>query len=269
MLEAKLREDNTFVTLTYRDGEVPTVVDKSTGEVLMSLRPVDTQNWLKRLRKAIEPRKVRYYVVGEYGDTTQRPHYHVALFGYPSCAFIQSRFSRSRSRCCASCDLILDTWGHGQVYLGSLEQSSAGYIAGYVTKKMTGKDDIRLRGRYPEFARMSLRPGIGADFMDEIASSLMEFNLVDRQADVPSSLRHGSRLLPLGRYLQRRLRKRVGKDEAAPEAVLQAVEEELRPLRSVAFDNSRSFKAEIIKAADGKVANMEARNRLFKKRGTL
>lgn len=268
MLEAGLRKDNCFVTLTYADDKLPTVVDKY-GEVRSTLKPKDLQDWLKRFRKAISPDKVRFYAVGEYGDVSSRPHYHVALFGFPNCAWIQSRYSKSRSKCCTFCDTIRDTWGHGQVYLGTLEQSSAGYIAGYVTKKMTARDDERLQGRAPEFGRMSRRPGVGADAMDDVASTFMEFDLDTTQADVPSALRHGSRELPLGRYLQRRLRERVGKDAEAPASVLAQVEEELSPLRVAAFDGSRSFKAEIVKAGDGKVANMESRNRVFKKRGNL
>lgn len=134
---------------------------------------------------------------------------------------------------------------------------------------MTSKTDPRLNGRYPEFARMSLRPGIGADFMHDVASTLLEFNLENTQDDVPSSLRHGSRNLPLGRYLRRRLRTLVGKEANAPQATLDAIAEEMRPLREIAFDTSRSFKEVAVEASKGKVLQIESRDKIFKQRKTL
>lgn len=263
MLESLQHGDNAFVTLTYDDEHLP-----FTPEGLANLNPKHVQDWLKRIRKTWEPRKLRFYAVGEYGDVTERPHYHVALFGYPSCRFGFTSPNRD-GKCCPQCDAVRSTWGHGNILVGTLEVNSAQYIAGYVTKKLTAKDDYRLQGRHPEFARMSLRPGIGADAMHDVASVLMQFNLEETQVDVPSSLRHGSRLLPLGRYLRRKLRQYVGKDEKTPQEVLDAMVEEMRPLRQAAFDNSESFAQAIIKAADGKVARLEAKQRLNRKRKPL
>lgn len=265
MLESLLNEDNSFLTLTYEDTRIE---NSSTG--FPTLNPTHLKNWLKRFRKEISPLKIRYYAVGEYGDQTQRPHYHVALFNYPTCRFGRTRHSRVGHKvCCAQCEMVYQTWGYGNIDLGGLSAESAAYVAGYVTKKMTSKLDHRLNGRYPEFARMSLKPGIGGDFMHDVASSLMEFNLEDRMDDVPSSLRHGSRVLPLGRYLRRRLRKFMGWQEDAPQATLDQMAEELRSLRESAFDNSRSFKSEIIQAADNKVLQMETKNRIYKRKVTL
>lgn len=264
MLEAGGHVDNCFVTLTYEDKHVPLNKDKQ-----MILKPKDMQDWLKRLRKAVEPAKIRYFGVGEYGDTTWRPHYHLALFGFPTCQYGVSRYGKLYSNCCVNCDLVRDTWGKGMVKLGELNVSSAQYVCGYVTKKMTSVDDPRLKGVPPEFARMSLRPGIGAFAMDDVAETLERFNLVETQVDVPSTLRHGDRLWPLGRYLQRRLRKNVNKEEAAPQAVLDRIKEELQPLRDSAFNNSRSFKKEIVMAADVAVRNRKARRLIKKQRRDL
>jgi len=49
-----------------------------------SLIKRDVQLFVKRLRKDQDARglaKIRYYLVGEYGDQTKRPHYHAAIFG--------------------------------------------------------------------------------------------------------------------------------------------------------------------------------------------
>lgn len=182
MIEALSHESASFVTLTYEDERLP-----DAGEVV----PDHLQRWLKRVRKNIGP--CRFYAVGEYGDYSERPHYHVALFG------LGPEFA----------DGYQITWRDGYTYTGDLTIASAAYIAGYVTKKMTSKDDARLGGRHPEFARMSLRPGIGALGIGSVAEALSNkvgWNEVTRIGDVPNVLQHGGAKMPFGRYLKRRLR---------------------------------------------------------------
>ena len=98
MLESYEYSDNTMVTLTYDDEHLPRL-DDGRG----TLVPKDFQDWLKRFRKAVEPRRVRYFGVGEYGDQLWRPHYHVILFNYPTCSFGLSRYSKTRVSCCSFC----------------------------------------------------------------------------------------------------------------------------------------------------------------------
>lgn len=214
-----------FVTLTYED--MPADRSVSVAEL---------QLWLKRLRKYLSPRRVRYFCVGEYGDRSWRPHYHAALFGLGPC----SAGGVGVGECeCAACSAVRQTWGFGHVMVAPLTKASAQYIAGYVTKKMTSNRDERLDGRSPEFARMSLRPGIGADAMWDVASVLLRYGLETR-GDVPAQLRYGATVLPLGRYLQKKLRIMVGKDEKAPPEALQEGANKLSILRSFAFANDRS-----------------------------
>jgi len=136
--EQRSHEFSSFATLTYADEHLPR------GQTVV---PKHTQDWLKRLRDLLGPtRPIRYYLVGEYGDESQRPHYHAALFGLSHLEH----------------ETLARSWPMGHTLLGTLTKESAQYVAGYVTKKMTAPDDPRLNGRHPEFARMSLRPGIGA-----------------------------------------------------------------------------------------------------------
>lgn len=132
---------------------------------------------------------------------------------------------------------------------------------------MTAFDDPRLYGRHPEFARMSLRPGIGFHAMHEVASTLMEFNLETPSGDVPSALAHGKRVLPLGRYLRRSLRSMVGKEREAPDATLKEQEPEMLALReaSKTDPDAISLKAQILKVNAPKVLQMKARAQIFKK----
>lgn len=264
LLEALQYKENCFVTLTYggTDGTEPT-----------TLIPEHPRNFLKRIRKSIEPRKLRFYLVGEYGDKTDRPHYHIALFNHPTCSQGNTQYNRHGIKCCSTCQSISEIWGHGHILLGRLEPHSAAYIAGYVTKKMTRTDDIRLGNRHPEFARMSLRPGIGYDAMHEYASALLQY--ANDEDDVPAALRHGRKLLPLGRYLTRTARKLTGRPIDAPQTTIQKAQERLLDLQADAINacsgkNMGQFRREvfknlIIEKYKGKVASLEARNKIYRK----
>lgn len=243
MLETARSQANAFVTLTYSPESLPT-----DG----SLKPADLRAFLNRLRTAYRRAydlKFRYFAVGEYGDSTLRPHYHIALFNYPSCSWGRSRYS-TRPSCCESCDRIRDAWGLGNIDVGTLGPESAAYISGYVVKKLTGKNNPLLKGRHNEFARMSLKPGIGAHFVDHIASTLIQHDLEHSIPDVPAALRHGKRILPLGRYLRKRLRKAIGRDEKTPQVVLEAQAQELQDLRQIAWDAQTPL-SEVIKMQNG------------------
>lgn len=222
MLEAMQHEASSFVTLTYRDADLPSDY---------SLQPGDLQGWLKRLRQRVaarEGRQIRFFAVGEYGDRTLRPHYHAALFGYAGCQLS----SMTKGECtCRQCSVVRETWGRGHTMVGYLTVKSAQYITGYVAKKMTRPDNPALQGRHPEFARMSLRPGIGAGAVPDVASAIMRWKL-EHRGDVPVSLRHGSNEMPLGKYLRRMLRKHVGLDENAPPEVIEALRAGLLPVQA-------------------------------------
>lgn len=174
----------------------------------LELRPSDTQKFLKRLRRLYEPARLRYYLCGEYGDKTFRPHYHAALFGV---SVLDHHF-------------VDKAWGLGFVQLGELNATTAMYIAGYVCKKMTDKEDPRLMGRHPEFARMSRRPhGIGQGACASIAKGLVEAGgsaALLKRGDVPETVRIDGKELPLGRYLRRQVRDSVGWDESCPKEVV-------------------------------------------------
>lgn len=270
MLEAQMHPSNVFVTLTYEDGSLP-----MSSRGLATLEPKHMQNWLKRLRKSVEPTRLRFYAVGEYGDESWRPHYHAALFNFPACirgvTFRRPGSTRADwANCCSACHLVGETWGKGDVEVGVLEPSSAGYLAGYVSKKMTRSDDVRLNGRFPEFSRMSRKPGIGYEAVHNVAESVWRHRLLEEKLDdVPGSLRHGSREQPLGRYLTKALRKQCGRDENAPESVVRKYQEELQPVRQAAFDASQSFADALAQANAQKVKNFGARKNIYRQRKTL
>lgn len=267
MLESLSHTHSAFVSLTYDQDHVP-----ADG----SVDPKHFQDFLKRLRKAIYPAKVRYYGVGEYGDELGRPHYHAILFGFQTCLYGRSRYSLYKN-CCSQCDLIRDVWKWGLVDLGTVTIDSANYVCGYVTKKMTKKGDPRLLGKHPEFARMSLRPGIGALSMKQVCDVLVSMHgadLITRTGDVPDVLQHGSKKLPLGRYLRRKLREMYGFEETGtPKEALLKLSQEMCQLFESELDLAGGSYKEMFKrrreTKAQKVRNLTARHKLFNKKGQL
>lgn len=239
MLESVQHDQSSFLTLTYDDEHLP---------LGHTLQPDHIKSWLKKFRERLRyaydtrnpdmfyilPRTIRYFIVGEYGDQTQRPHYHAALFGFPPC-FYFSTPSRGKQCSCPSCHVVRDTWGQGHIMLGTLTHDSAQYIAGYVTKKMTSPDDPRLKGRFPEFARMSNRPGIGAYDLEPLSTALSSVHgttFISETFDVPSELRFAGSKMPLGRYIKRKLREELGFVETStPTEILQALRQEMSNVR--------------------------------------
>lgn len=100
--------------------------------------------------------------------------------------------------------------------VAGLSVKSAMYIAGYVVKGMTHSLDPRLDGRVPEFARMSLNPGLGALAMERVALDLEKYSL-----PVPLGLRHGEKIFPLGRYLRNNIARRIS--DGSPEGIKKAL----------------------------------------------
>lgn len=282
LLESFFHDAVSFVTLTYSDECLP-----KGG----TLAPGDAQKWLKRLRKALYPRKVRFYLVGEYGDQSERPHYHAAIFGLAGCLHFplaEQKFDRRKCQC-QSCAIVRSTWNNEKAKTGGitdcahLTRESAQYICGYVTKKMTKKDDARLRGRFPEFARSSNRPGIGAQAMEKLTDFVLSedgANDLILTGDVPRSLRHGGKKLPLGRYLRRKLREYAGfKEVGGQKEVLQQIKKEVSELLRGVLDIEKyssnpevrkaQVKAALEKVNGQKIRSLEARHKIFSQKGEL
>jgi len=174
--EASLHKLNCFVTLTYSPSNLP-----SGG----SLRYRDFQLFMKRLRKQTKI-PIRYFVCGEYGEALSRPHYHACLFGvdFPD-KVPTTLLGRSGGYRSAFLDRV---WGLGHCHVGDLNVRSAGYAARYVLKKITGQMADRhyqradrdgvLHRVAPEFARMSLRPGVGAGWLGKFRGDVFNRDFV-------------------------------------------------------------------------------------------
>ncbi len=214
ILEAELQPDNCFLTLTYSDEHLPKEFhNKKTGQIYAdnSVNPYHHELFIKSLREVYSRRynkTFRFFGVGEYGDKTQRPHYHYALFGFPACTRVYKRGQRFDQCKCLSCNLVLEAWKKGNIFNGQLNKDSAAYVAQYVTKKMTSDNSEYqsnyLQGRYPEFKRQSLKPGLAFNYISEVATQLTNANIHEYNL-LPRHLQHGTKKMPLGRYLSDKL----------------------------------------------------------------
>lgn len=167
--EAKCYERNCFITLTYDNEHLPPD---------LSLRYRDFQKFMRRLRKVF--RGVRFFMCGEYGEGLGRPHYHACLFNYdfPDKLY----FKRVGDSTLYTSALLERLWPFGFSLIGDVSFESAAYVARYCVKKVTGRNAGSyyalldkesgevIASRTPEFGRMSLRPGIGAPWLEKFAS---------------------------------------------------------------------------------------------------
>jgi len=178
MHEASSWPANCFVTLTYARDALPPDA---------SLEHRDFQLFMKRLRKHLA-RPVRFYMCGEYGPLNLRPHFHACLFNVD---FRDDRVPAGKS---GSGSVFYDSallsrlWGHGRVSVQDLTKETAGYCARYIMKKVLGPDSEKayesidadgvITMRRPEYAAMSLKPGIGFSWFDRYSRDCFPHDFV-------------------------------------------------------------------------------------------
>lgn len=132
---------------------------------------------MRRLRKLYAGRKIRFFMCGEYGTTTGRAHFHACLFNVRFADAVHWKQSEaSGAPWIYSSRTLSGLWDKGHASVGELNAQTAAYTARYVMKKVTGKladahysqvdSDGVITQLEPEFCRMSLKPGIGAQWFD-------------------------------------------------------------------------------------------------------
>lgn len=169
MLELEYHDSAYFVTLTYDDEHIPTSLysDPETGEAYPSrtLKKRDCQLFMKRLRKLFPDDKIRYFLAGEYGPKTLRPHYHAIIFGLH---LDDLRFYKKSGLGFdyLISDKLSDIWKNGYVVVSEVTWETCAYTSRYVTKKLTGDmgEFYTLHNIEPPFSLMSRKPGIAAQW---------------------------------------------------------------------------------------------------------
>lgn len=142
--EMAVSQNAYFVTLTY-DDECITFSEDG----LQNLDYKDLQRFFKQYRTKFYREygynsKLKYFAVGEYGERTHRPHYHLIVFN-------------------VELQLFKDTWKYGHSHSGNVTSESITYTLKYCLKKSykINKSDLRT----PEKALMSKQ--LGLSFLDE------------------------------------------------------------------------------------------------------
>lgn len=175
MHEATMHDQSYFVTLTYNDEHLPSPP---------TLIYRHFQLFMKSLRKAVG-KPLRFYMCGEYGEEGYRPHFHACIFGLPLCDLCL--FSESNDIKLYTSKFLDSIWKRGFVTVGSVTFESAAYVSRYVMKKRTGSQaeefytrvDVNTGEVYclePEFNRMSLKPGIGAPWIEKFGGDVFNYD---------------------------------------------------------------------------------------------
>lgn len=188
--EASLHSENCFLTLTYRNEDLPEN---------KSLDKRHFQLFMKRLRKEFSDKRIRYFHCGEYGISCKncglsfnlcqrvgcgvfveglgRPHYHCLVFGLVFGDAVAT--SSNRGFTLFESPTLDRIWGKGRCVIGPVNFETAAYVARYVMKKVTNKEtvvdgkgvihesqDVHYEGKSPEYTTCSRRPGIGRGWYD-------------------------------------------------------------------------------------------------------
>lgn len=156
--ESSLHQENSFVTLTYRDEEL------TWGDQRPTLVPRDLQLFMKRLRKKYGS-GIRFFACGEYGERYGRPHYHACLFGvdFQDKKLLSTKNGNKIYRS----DSLSSLWPHGDNAIGDVTFDSAAYVARYIMAKKLGETESYYAEQSiePEFVRMSRKPGIASNWL--------------------------------------------------------------------------------------------------------
>lgn len=142
LCEASLHKKNCVLTLTYNDENVPSQLVKK-----------DYQNFLKSLRQEVG--QLRYFLSGEYGEKSGRPHFHAVIFGW--CPEDAVFFKKDGKRCFYRSPLIERLWDKGYSLVDiEMTLDAVKYSANYMQKLEEVYGDLQK-----PFCAMSLKPGIG------------------------------------------------------------------------------------------------------------
>ncbi len=171
--QEKVEQSAHFITLTYDNDHVPITDNK-----YMTIDKRDVQLFMKRLRKAHvkkygKEHRIKYYLCGEYGSKTKRPHYHAVMFNVDT-------------------ELIDKAWHMGSSHYGHVTGASISYTLKYMAKA-TRIPEHSNDDRQPEFALMSKR--LGSNYL---SPKIKEYHQQDIERNFV--VLEGGIKLPMPRY---------------------------------------------------------------------
>lgn len=176
--EASLYKLNDYITLTYDDAHLP-----EHGQ----LHYEHFAQFMKRVRQSIGP-NIRFFMCGEYGETTQRPHFHAIIFNHQFKERKKWSTNHKGQPVYRSAELE-KLWTFGQSLTGNVSKQSCGYVARYIMKKVVGDqahehykrtdpDTGEIYYLNPEFCQMSRKPGIGYEWFRQYGYQVFDRDYV-------------------------------------------------------------------------------------------
>lgn len=195
MHEAQMHENNSFITLTYAPEKLKSP----------KLQYEDFQEFMKALRHKNtfdESTRIGFFVTGEYGEITKRPHWHACVFNYRP-TDLQYFRSNERGDKIYTSETLTNTWNHGHVEVGQITLESAGYCARYAAKKLVhGKDQDH---DFHPISKKSNKNAIGKRFVETYWRDIFNSGfIITSQGDK----------LPIPRYYEKWLQKHRPSDYA-------------------------------------------------------
>lgn len=183
MLESRYYLANWFVTLTYEDCNLPLIktVSRKTGSrlVLGQLCYDHIQKFMKDLRKYYKYHfgfdNIRFLCAGEYGDVSERCHFHLLLFNLPIDSSDLHVRKIQAGHIYYDSPFLEKFWKYGNNIVTDLNLCTSSYVARYVVKKFYGAYEEsynELCRQYgveplkPEFIQTSRRPGIARAYFE-------------------------------------------------------------------------------------------------------
>lgn len=196
-LESLMSEGkNYFVTLTYRDVEIPDEITTKNGNTYCesdseeewkgTLNKKDGQKFIKALRQEMKRKYgvdgIRFMLAGEYGTEDERPHIHVILFNcpLPPETFKVHRVDWKKQTIYRN-QIIEKTWTHGYSEIAEANWNTIAYVARYITKKQNGpqsEEEYAKKGQIKEFFITSRNPGIGKKYYDLHKDEIYKYDKV-------------------------------------------------------------------------------------------
>lgn len=175
MHESSMHLLNCMVTLTYEQHLEPSCgvyyphFQRFMKDLRQKLRRADLV--LRRTNPSHEFTKIKFFMSGEYRPGLKGPHFHAILFGVD---FPDKKLHKKNDRgdpvyTSAALESI---WTYGFSSIVDVTFDSCAYVARYCLDKVHGQfADWHYMGVNPEISRMSLKPGIGASWLDKYHES--------------------------------------------------------------------------------------------------
>lgn len=159
-LEYMKHKDACFLTLTYDDEHLG---DNDKFDY------THIQKFKKRLSIRAEreygKKGLKYVVVGEWGDTRGRKHWHILVFGWsPTDKYLDHMRSRTSNKARYRSVLLDKLWKYGWLDVDEVNTKTIFYVARYVQKKFKVEHDNE-KPKYEKKEKFVTSIGLGRDFL--------------------------------------------------------------------------------------------------------